>query len=59
MPVEIRELQVKVTVNQPSGQQERSGAAAAPHAGDKEEEQALINQCIEQVLDILNNKKER
>ncbi|WP_132056075.1 DUF5908 family protein [Pseudocnuella soli] len=59
MPVEIRELQVKVTVNQPSGQQERSGAASVPQTGDKEEQQALINQCIEQVLDILNSKKER
>jgi hypothetical protein len=59
MPVEIRELQVRVTVNQPSGQAAGSPAAAAPQAGSKEAQQALVSQCIEQVLDMLNNKKER
>jgi hypothetical protein len=60
MPIEIRELEIKVTVNQPQA------GGAAPAAGDtggaKEaatDQQKLIKQCIEQVLEIMNNKKER
>ncbi len=58
MPVEIRELQINVTVSQP-------GATAAPvqqqgaATGGDEEKKKLIEQCIEQVMDIINNKKER
>jgi hypothetical protein len=58
MPVEIRELQINVTVNQ----QKPSGAPAAPESGPSgspEDKTNLINQCIEQVMDIINNKKER
>jgi hypothetical protein len=59
MPVEIRELQINVTVNQ---QQAGSGNAPAGDAAGKSSEddrKNLINQCLEQVLDILENKKER
>ena len=57
MPLEIRELHIKVNVNQP--QQASQGDAA--EAGDDAEKKkdALINQCIEEVMDILKNKKER
>lgn len=59
MPVEIRELQVRVTVNGPTNQPENGPAAAAPQAGTQNDPKALIDQCIEQVLDMLHNKKER
>jgi hypothetical protein len=57
MPVEIRELQIKVTVNQPGN----SAPAAAPAEGGeaKGDNDELVANCIEQVLDIMNNKKER
>ena len=58
MPVEIRELQINVTVNQQNASQAPSSKGGAPAGGD-EDRKNLINQCIEQVMDIINNKKER
>ena len=59
MPLEIKELIIRVSVNQP-GQQAPSAQSAATQSGDnKDEKEALINQCVEQVVDILKNKKER
>ena len=59
MPVEIRELQINVTVNQQDSRQAASPAGTSP-AGSKEyDKKNLINQCIEQVMDILSNIKER
>jgi hypothetical protein len=59
MPLEIKELQIRVTVNQPAGQSQPQQASTAPQAGDKDDKEGIINQCIEQVTDMLNNKKER
>jgi len=59
MPLEIRELQINVTVNQPGSS---SPAASSPEnkaAGGGDDTKKIINQCIEQVMDIINNKKER
>jgi hypothetical protein len=58
MPLEIRELQIKVTVDQPQGQnaQPQNVPQGSKDENDKE---AIINQCIDQVMEILNNKKER
>ena len=58
MPVEIKELQINVTVNQ------QNGNGTAPPAGNAsganvDEKKAIIDQCIEQVIEIFNNKKER
>jgi hypothetical protein len=58
MPVEIRELQINVTVNQQNGAAAASSQENAPPGGN-EDKKNLINQCIEQVMDIINNKKER
>jgi hypothetical protein len=58
MPIEIRELHIKVTVNQPSqGQQQ----AATPSAGAKadDDKEAIISQCVDEILEIIDNKKER
>jgi hypothetical protein len=58
MPVEIRELVIKVTVNQPSqGQQQ----AASPLTGAKadDDKEAIISQCVDEILGIIDNKKER
>ena len=59
MPVEIRELQINVTVNQQGPGASAAPAGGASHEGGDDEKKAIINQCIEQVLEIFNNKKER
>ena len=59
MPVEIRELQINVTVNQQGGGASAAPAGGASSEGGDDEKKAIINQCIEQVLEIFNNKKER
>lgn len=58
MPVEIRELQINVTVNQQHQQAPPADSREDRPAGDQERK-SLVDQCIEQVLDIINNKKER
>ena len=59
MPLQIKELQIRVTVDQPTGTSQPQQALSTQQSGDKNEKEAIINQCIEQVLDMLNNKKER
>ncbi len=57
MPLEIKELQISVTVND----QQAKEAAMAPPGGQeaKDEKKATLQQCIDNVMDILNSKKER
>lgn len=57
MPLEIKELHIRVTVNHP--QPETDSAPAAQKSEGKPDDQALIQQCVEQVLEIFNNKTER
>ncbi len=53
MPIVIDEVVISVEVsNQASG-----GTASAPTATD--DKQAVINECVERVLDILKQKEER
>lgn len=58
MPVEIRELHIRVTVNQPQQTSQQSNATPDKTLPEQEKE-ALVSQCIDQVMDILNHKKER
>lgn len=57
MPLEIRELHIKVTVNQPQGSS--SGQQPADNTNKADDKETLISQCVEQVMDLINNKKER
>ena len=58
MPVEIKELVIKVTVNQPSqGQQQNAVPVTGVNADDDKE--AIISQCVDEILGIIENKKER
>ncbi len=57
MPIEIRELTIKVTVDQPNPQANQS-ADNAP-GGAKDDKDGILSQCVEQVLSIIQNKKER
>ena len=58
MPIEIRELHIRVSVNQPESGTASAPAANAAEAG-KEDKEGVIRQCIEQVIDLMNAKKER
>lgn len=62
MPIEIKELHIRIAVNAPQG-----GQSAAPiggsggKAGDNTEQDkdAMVADCVEQVLQILRNKEDR
>ncbi|MFC3443800.1 DUF5908 family protein [Sphingobium rhizovicinum] len=59
MPVEIRELHIRVTVD---GGAAKSAATAGgrAHAGEAEADRdAIVAECVEQVLQILQTRKER
>ena len=58
MPIEIRELNVRVSVNQ--NQQEQGAEQTASVAGQPmPDKDTLISECLEQIMDIIHNKKER
>jgi hypothetical protein len=59
MPLEIKELHIKVTVNQPSQGQQSTGASAGGGGKAGDEKEAIISQCVDEILEIINNKKER
>ena len=56
MPVTIDELQVTVTVNSPESTPSAPIAAAGANEMDKK---AIIDHCLEQVMEIMNKKNER
>jgi hypothetical protein len=60
MPVEIKELNIRVTVTTGPAQQNQAGTGApvksSDSGGDKD---ALVAECVEQVLQILQSKRER
>ena len=64
MPIEIKELHIRVSVNttpggQPAGQQATVGGIGISGADRGGDHDALIAECVEQVLQILQNKMER
>jgi hypothetical protein len=58
MPVEIRELQINVTVNQ-QGENSSAPDQSVEQEHKGEEARNLINHCIEEVMEIIHNNKER
>lgn len=57
MPIEIRELLIRVTVNQPDqGTAPPDPVTGQPGDDDKE---ALIAQCVEEAVRIIHEEKER
>ncbi len=63
MPIEIKELHIRIAVNtsqngQPSGNQTANGEDSSGLTGDDAKEM-LVAECVEQVLQILKNKTER
>ena len=54
--IEIRELSIKVNVNsEPQNERSQRNVGSSSSIDKK----ALINECLEQVSDMLKNKKER
>jgi hypothetical protein len=59
MPVEIRELHIRVAVNPgPASQGQASAAESADH-GSGSDKDAIVAECVEQVMQIIQSKKER
>ena len=63
MPIEIKELHIRVAVNAspsrpPSGEQTANGSRLSNATGDDAAEM-IVAECVEQVLQILQNKTER
>jgi hypothetical protein len=58
MPIEIRELNIKVSVSQNQQEQDREQTASigGQPMPDKD---GLIAECVEQIMDILHHKEER
>jgi hypothetical protein len=59
MPVEIKELHIRVAVDaSPSGPAPavQTAAVKAPAGGDKD---AIVAECVEQVLQIIQSRRER
>ena len=52
MPIEIRELHIKIIVDESVGTDHKTTAPVIDH-------DAIVSDCVDQVLEILNNKKER
>ncbi|WP_187328687.1 DUF5908 family protein [Echinicola rosea] len=52
MPIEIKELHIKITVDEGKSS---VGSKKSGSGGQQE----IISQCVEQVMEILENKKER
>jgi hypothetical protein len=61
MPLEIRELHIKVNVNQPKQSEGQDNLQMAGSEAKKKEEErdAILNQCIDEVMDIINRKNDR
>ncbi|MBU3699178.1 MAG: hypothetical protein FGM33_04090 [Candidatus Kapabacteria bacterium] len=61
MPVEIRELHIKVNVTQSAAATPTSTAAAQPGGGSAAGAPSsdIVTQAVEQVLEILRQEKER
>lgn len=56
MPVEIRELIVKATVGNPNQGGSNNSTSTEQDAVPKEE---IIKECVQQVMEIVNDKNER
>lgn len=59
MPIEIKELHIRVSVNVPQGEQVAASQTSAGGSDSGEEKDAIVAECVEQVLEILRNKMER
>jgi hypothetical protein len=59
MPIEIRELVIKATVDQAQGQNTNSNAPGKGTSSNSSAGEDLIKDCVDKVLAILKEKNER
>lgn len=63
MPIEIKELHIKVAVSPPKSEQPATAGAEPDQSSsccdDKNDRQQIVSDCVEQVLQILKEKSER
>jgi hypothetical protein len=61
MPIEIKELHIHVVVNASSGGQTEKPQTGkvANSSADSNDKDSIVAECVEQVLEILQNKRER
>jgi hypothetical protein len=52
MPIEIKELHIKINVND-------KPQASNPEKNSKDEKEAIVAACVEQVMEILSKTQER
>ena len=57
MPIEVRELIIKATVQQQTGGQTKPGGSGTNNSVSSNEE--LVQTCIERISEILKNSHER
>jgi hypothetical protein len=59
MPIEIRELHIRVAVEAKPEPQQPSGQPAAAGNGGAGDKDAIVAECVEQILRIMRSKRER
>ena len=62
MPIEIRELHIKAVIDSGGGNKSggsKSVSAGSPEASSTEDPQQIIDLCVEKVMEIIKEKKER
>jgi hypothetical protein len=63
MPIEIKELSIRITVSGGSPPAARSGqrdgAGSADSGGHGADKDGIVAECVEQVLQVLRARKER
>lgn len=58
MPIEIRELNIKVSVSQNQQEQDSAPSVSSP-AGAAPDKDEIISECVEQVMELLKLKNDR
>ena len=58
MPIEIKELHIRVSVSTPAGGKPAGVPGPEPGA-DADARQAVVAECVEQVLQVLSDQRER
>lgn len=59
MPLEIKELVIKVNVNEGASGTAAQGGTSGQSASQSDDKKAIIAECLEQVMEVLQKKKER
>ena len=59
MPIEIKELHIKTVVSDDAQQGASSNTGAADNTSNSAKMDQIVEMCVEKVLEILKEKKER